>query len=350
MKASKGKLSKSARILFSRQLALALNSDVPITESLDIIRSKSDEPLLVKALEEMKAKIYMGYSFGHVIQEQEAIFSTFYVSMVNIGEESGNLAEVLEQLAQIYERDITTQKKMRQAVTYPLILTVLMFGVIVLLITEIMPMFDRVLNSLGGEMPRATKNILQMGLFLKLYGWVIVLVIALLSIGLYYYSRTEKGRVLFDALKFRMPYQKDLTAAMLAARFARNLGLLMSSGIPVSQALEMIYPVIDNEHLAGQIKDSIHQVNEGKGLDEIIEKLELFPKILIKLFAVGVATGQMDKTLLRAAEEMDREVDDRLARLTSVLEPILIIILSVVVGVILISVVLPVVSIMNNIG
>ena len=124
----------------------------------------------------------------------------------------------------------------------------------------------------------------------------------------------------------------------------------MSSGIPVGQALEMIYPVIDNEHLAGQIKDSIHQVNEGKGLDEIIEKLELFPKILIKLFAVGVATGQMDKTLLRAAEEMDREVDDRLARLTSVLEPILIIILSVVVGVILISVVLPVVSIMNNIG
>ena len=110
------------------------------------------------------------------------------------------------------------------------------------------------------------------------------------------------------------------------------------------------YVVIDNEYLAEGIKDSIRQVNEGTGLDEVIEQLRLFPRLLIKLFAVGVATGQMDKALLRAAAEMDREVDDKLARLTNVLEPMLIIILSVIVGIILISVVLPVVSIMNNIG
>ena len=350
MKASKGKLSKPARILFSRQLALALNSDITITEALDIIRSKSEEPLLTKALEEMTAKIYMGYSFGDVIKEHEEIFSSFYVSMVGIGEESGNLTEILEQLAQIYERDMLTLKKVRQAVTYPLILTVLMFGVIVLLITEVMPMFDRVLKSLGGEMPQATKAILQVGLFLRGYGWIILLLLILLGIGIYYYGRTEKGKVFFDTLKFHIPYQKELTASMLAARFSRNLGLLMNSGIAVSRALEMIYPVIDNEYLAEGIKDSIHQVNEGMSLDEVIERLRLFPRLLIKLFAVGVATGQMDKALLRAAEEMDREVDDKLARLTSVLEPMLIIILSVIVGIILISVVLPVVSIMNNIG
>ena len=350
MKASKGKLSKPARILFSRQLALALNSDITITEALDIIRSKSEEPLLTKALEEMTAKIYMGYSFGDVIKEHEEIFSSFYVSMVGIGEESGNLTEILEQLAQIYERDMLTLKKVRQAVTYPLILTVLMFGVIVLLITEVMPMFDRVLKSLGGEMPQATKAILQVGLFLRGYGWIILLVLILLGVGIYYYGRTEKGKVFFDALKFHIPYQKELTASMLAARFARTLGLLMNSGIAVSRALEMIYPVIDNEYLAEGIKGSIHQVNEGMSLDEVIERLRLFPRLLIKLFAVGVATGQMDKALLRAAEEMDREVDDKLARLTSVLEPMLIIILSVIVGIILISVVLPVVSIMNNIG
>jgi len=350
MKTSKGKLSKPVKILFSRQLALALNSDITITEALDIIRSKSEEPLLIKALEEMTAKIYMGYSFGDVIKEQEEIFSSFYVNMVNIGEESGNLTEILEQLAQIYERDMLTLKKVRQAVTYPLILTALMFGVILLLITEVMPMFDRVLKSLGGDMPQATKVILQIGLFLRNYGWVILLVLALIGVGLYYYGRTEAGKTFFDRLKFYIPYQKELTAAMLAARFARNLGLLLASGISVSRALEMIYPVIDNEYLAEGIKDSIRQVNEGTGLDEVIEQLRLFPRLLIKLFAVGVATGQMDKALLRAAAEMDREVDDKLARLTNVLEPMLIIILSVIVGIILISVVLPVVSIMNNIG
>ncbi|RRD96077.1 type II secretion system F family protein [Clostridiales bacterium COT073_COT-073] len=350
MKASKGKLGKSERILFSRQLALALNSDISITEGLDIIRSKSEDALLVKALEEMVAKIYMGYSFGDAIKEQEEVFSTFYVNMVTIGEESGNLAEILEQVAQTYERDVVTVKKVKQAVTYPLILTCLMFGVIILLITEVMPMFDRVLKSLGGDIPAVTKVILKTGLFLKSYGWVILLVLLLIGVAISYYKKTEKGKVLFDKMKFFIPYQKDLTASLLAARFARNLGLLLTSGMSANRALEMIYPIIDNEYLAERIKASISQVAEGKGLDEVIETLNLFPNLLIKLFSVGVATGQMDHALLRAADEMDRDVDDKLTRLTSVLEPLLIVILSVIVGVILISVVLPVISIMNNIG
>ena len=350
MKARKGKLGKSERILFSRQLALALNSDISITEGLDIIRSKSDDAVLVKALEEMSAKIYMGYSFGDAIKEQEEVFSSFYVNMAVIGEESGNLAGILEQVAQTYERDVATVKKVKQAVTYPLILTCLMFGVIVLLITEVMPMFDRVLKSLGGEMPAVTKTILQIGLFLKVYGWVILAVLVILAIGISYYKKTEKGKRFFDKMKFYIPIQRELTSSLLAARFARNLGLLLKSGVPVNKALEMIQAVIASDFLATKIEAGIADVNEGKGLDEVIEKLDLFPNLLNKLFAVGTATGQMDNALLRAADEMDRDVDDKLIRLTSVLEPLLIIVLSVIVGVILISVVLPVITIMNNIG
>lgn len=350
MKSNKGQLSKSERILFSRQLALALNSDITITEGLEIIRSKSDNELLKKALEEMIAKSYMGYSFGDVIEEQTALFSDFYVNMVKIGEESGNLSNVLEQVAQTYERDVATVKKVKQAVTYPLILTLLMFGVIVLLITEVMPMFDRVLKSLGGDMPQITKIILQIGLFLKAYGWILLILLAAMLVGVYYYQKTEKGRYFFDKLKFVLPYQKELTGSLLAARFARNLGVLMNSGISVNRAMELIRPIMDNEYLGEKITQSLVEVNNGVGLDEVIDKLKLFPNLLIKLFSVGVATGQMDNALLRAADEMDRDVDDKLAKLTSVLEPLLIIILSVIVGIILISVVLPVVSIMNNIG
>lgn len=350
MKANNGKLSKSERILFSRQLALALNSDITITEGLEIIRSKSDNEVLKATLEKIIAKSYMGYSFGDALEEHTDVFSDFYVNMVKIGEESGNLATILEQVAQTYEREVSTMKKVKQAVTYPLILTFLMFGVIILLITEVMPMFDRVLKSLGGDMPQITKVILQIGLFLKAYGWIMLIVIGLAVVAVYYYQKTEKGKFFFDRLKFFLPYQRELTGSILAARFARNLGVLMSSGITVNRALEMIYPIIDNDYLGEKIKQSIADVNQGTGLDEVIANLKLFPNLLIKLFAVGVATGQMDNALLRAADEMDREVDDKLAKLTSVLEPLLIIILSVVVGIILISVVLPVVSIMNNIG
>lgn len=350
MKAKSGKLGKSERILFSRQLILALNSDISITEGLDIIRSKSDNGLLNKALTQMIEKIYMGYSFGDAIKDQAEVFSSFYVDMVRIGEESGNLAKILDQVAQTYERDIITIKKVKQAVTYPLILTGLMFGVIILLITEVMPMFDRVLRSLGGEMPAITKRILQVGLFLKEYGIFVIGALAILGIAIFYWQKTGRGKVFIDKIKFQIPFQREIVSSLLAARFARNLGLLLTSGLGVNQAMEMVFPIIDNRHLAQKIKDGIGQLNAGEGLDVVIEGLSLFPSLLTKLFSVGLATGQMDQALLRAADEMDRDVDDHLVRLTSVLEPLLIIILSIIVGIILISVVLPVISIMNNIG
>lgn len=343
-------LPKEDMILFSRQLALAIHSDITLTQGLELIGSKTDNQTLKSVLEQTVEKIHMGEPFHEAISEFEEALSPFFVQMVIIGEQSGNLENVLEQIATSYEKQLESANKFKSAVTYPIILSILMFGVIILLVVQVMPMFNDVLNSLGGELPPATAVIMGVSLFVKDYALIFLAVIIAIVVGLMLYKRTEAGKAYFDRLAFTLPIQRDLTSSLLAARFARNLGMLISSGMHLQQAFELIKPTMDNRHAEQMIDKGIKDLNEGEALDEVIGKMNLFPWLLMKLFSVATATGQMDKALITAANEMEKEVEKRLTRLTTVVEPMLIIVLSIIVGLILISVVLPVVNIMNSIG
>lgn len=347
---STGTLTKEDTILFARQLALAINSDIPLTQGLELIGEKTDNVALKDVLVNVVDQLNMGEPFSDAINKYENILSPFFVQMIIIGEQSGTLPEVLEQIAASYEKQLETSNKLKSALTYPIILSILMFGVIVLLVVQVMPMFNDVLASLGGEMPLITRVILSVSLFIRDYFIVIIGIVLILIVGFILYSKTEKGSYTLDRLKFKLPIQKDLTSSLLAARFARNLGILIQSGMNFQEAFELIKPTMNNEYAEDMIEEGIKDLNNGEALDEVIEKMELFPWLLMKLFAVAARTGQMDKALKTAAVEMEKEVDNRLTRLTTVVEPVLIIILSLIVGVILISVVLPVVNIMNSIG
>lgn len=343
-------LPKEDMILFSRQLSLAIHSDIPLTQGLELISSKTDNDVLRKVLEKTVDKIHMGEPFSEAIGEFEDVLSPFFVQMVVIGEQSGNLESVLEQIATSYEKQLESANKLKSAVTYPIILSILMFGVIILLVVQVMPMFNDVLNSLGGELPPVTAAIMAVSLFVKEYAFVFLGVILIVGISIVFYARTENGKKYFDKLAFKVPIQKELTSSMLAARFARNLGMLIESGMHLQQAFELIKPTMNNTYAEEMINEGINELNEGEPLDDVIGKMNLFPWLLMKLFAVATATGQMDKALKTAADEMEKVVENKLTRLTTVVEPVLIIILSIIVGLILISVVLPVVNIMNSIG
>ena len=343
-------ITKEDTILFSRQLALAINSDIPLTQGLELIGEKTDNETLKDVLVNVVDQLNMGEPFSDAIGKYEKVLSPFFIQMVIIGEQSGTLPDILEQIAASYEKQLETANKLKSALTYPIILSVLMFGVIVLLVVQVMPMFNDVLASLGGEMPLITEVILSVSLFIRDYFIVIMGIVLILVVGFILYSKTKGGRFTLDRLKFKLPILKELTSSLLAARFARNLGILIQSGMNFQDAFELIKPTMNNEYAESMIDDGIKDLNNGESLDEVIEKMELFPWLLMKLFGVAAQTGQMDKALKTAAVEMEKEVDNRLTRLTTVVEPVLIIILSLIVGVILISVVLPVVNIMNSIG
>ncbi len=343
-------ISKEETILFARQLALAIRSDLPLTGSLELIGEKTDNSDLKKVLKDMVDDLNMGQMFADVISKHEEFLTPFMVQMVKIGEESGNLPEVLEQVAQTYEKQLESGNKLRAAVTYPIILTGLMFGVIILLIAQVMPMFNDVLKSLGGEIPGFTRGILSVSLFLRDNGLIILIVLAIIVIGLIVYSKTEAGVAGLDRLKFKLPVYAGINSSLLATRFARNLGTLIKSGLSYQQGLELIKPTMNNKHAEDMIAQGIDGLNQGESLESVMDKMNLFPPLLMKIFGVAEKAGQMDRALLTAADEMEKELDYRIGRLTNVVEPVLIIILSLIVGFILVSVVLPVVNIMNSIG
>lgn len=343
-------VSKDERILFARQLALTIDSDVSLVEGLTLIKTKTDHPMIRTILESVIEEISEGTSLPDAMKKHEKSLTTFFVNMVAIGEQSGNLTQILEQLADTYEKEMETTKKVKSALTYPAILSALMFGVIILLIVKILPMFDDVIGSLGGEMPGVTQALLSVGLFIQNYFVIICGIVVVCIVGGISYARTEKGALYIDQLKFRLPIQKQIHASVTATLFARNLGLLIRSGIAIPNAFEMIQTVMTNKYVNVRLKDATEKLHNGKAVDEVIEELKLFPWILIKLFSIAQLTGHMDQMLFKAADEMEKETNLLLNKLTTVIEPLLILILSIVVGIILLSVVLPVVNIMNAIG
>lgn len=348
--AIKKKIPREELIIFTRQLALIIDSDVSLYEGLEIIKDKTDNPILSKVLIEMLTDLRSGLSLSESIKKHKLIFSDFLVNMVDIGEKSGDLTSTLNQVADAYERELDAANKVKSAVTYPIILSVLMLGVILLLVLQVLPMFNEILLSLGGEMPALTRSIMAISAFIGRFLWVLVLIVILLVGFYFYYKSTDKGRLTIDRLRFRLPIVKDIYSSLTAVRFARNLAVLIRSGISMGIGVSMIKPIMNNVYVESMLEEASQSLHQGKSSDEVIESLDLFPWVLVKLFSVAQTTGHMDIMLDKAADVMEKETDSRLERLTTVIEPILIIILSVIVGIILISVILPIIGIMNSIG
>ncbi len=344
------KLPVEELIIFTRQLSLIIDSDVSLFEGLALIKEKTDHQGLAKIIEGMLEKLHMGKPLSDAFRDYEGSFPPFVINMIDIGEKSGSLSATLDQIATSYERELETSSKVKSAVTYPIILSVLMLGVILLLVLQVLPMFNDILQSLGGDMPAFTKGIIDFSLFIGQYFWVLVGIIFIAVIAVVLYKRTDKGQLMFDRFVYKIPVVKDIHASLAAVRFARNLAMLLHSGISMSIGMEMIEPIMQNLYVRDRVQKARIALNKGSSPDRVIESLDLFPWVLLKLFSVAQTTGHMDDMLNKAADVMEKETDMRLDRLTNVIEPILIIILSVIVGVILISVILPIISIMNAIG
>ena len=344
------KIPKEEVIIFSRQLALVIDSDISLYEGLEMIKNKSDHPNLILILEDMLSGIKSGHSLGDVILKHEASFSSFITNMVDIGEKSGDLTNTLNQVADAYEKELEATVKVKSAITYPIILSALMLGVILLLVLQVLPMFNDILASLGGEMPTLTKGIMAISFFIGDYILILFALLVIATVFFFYYKKTSSGRYFLDRLKFKLPVIKEIYASLTAVRFSKNLAVLIRSGISISIGMKMIKPIMNNVYVASKMDTAISDLNAGKSLDKVIEDLKLFPWVLIKLFSVAQTTGHMDAMLDKAAIVMEKETDAKLDRLTTVIEPILIIILSLIVGIMLISVILPIVSIMDSIG
>ena len=334
-----------------RQLAAVLTSDMSIFDGLLLVCEQTGNSSLEAAVSNVYDNI-MGSEKMQLSESMrdEKIFPSYMINLIAIGETSGNLDEVFLQLAIYYEKDSRIKQKIRTAITYPLLLTVLMVWVIGLLIVKILPMFESMLTSMGGELPGITRGFLNMSGFFSSYGLYVLLGLVAIVVFLIWWAGIPSGKKFFDKLKLSIPGMSLLYKRLMTSKFARFMAMMLESGIPLNESLEKMANLLENTHVSSKLGEASESVKTGKTLSESVKMVGVFPPMLLRMLTVGERTGRLGDMLKNSANFYDEDVDEALLRITNVIEPILIIILSIIIGVILLSIMLPLINIMRIVG
>lgn len=341
-------------VIFTRQMATLVNAGVPIVRSLSTLQQQTESQILKKQLGVIVKKVEAGSALGDSLEMYPKTFSSIYVNMVKAGEEGGILDEVLNRLALQQEKDAAIRGKIKGAMTYPAVISFITFVAFFFLMTTIVPKIGDIIVSLGGtkdSLPIYTKVLLSISSILKS---PIFLVFALVGIPILIvlfkkYTSTKRGRYQWHSLLLKMPVVKTLNTKVAIARFARTFSSLMGAGVNIVQAINTTAGAIGNAVIEKELLDSAKAIQAGQQLSAQLEKSKHFPPLVSQMLAVGEETGQTDQILIKVAEFYEEEVDTFVGALSSILEPMMIVVLGSIVGVIAASVFGPISSISNNI-
>ncbi len=343
------KVKLTEKVVFSRQFATMINAGVPITQSLSILQKQSSNKHLREVLADAAKRVEGGATLSSALAEHPDVFPSIYINMVKAGEAGGMLDQVLERLATQQEKDAEIVGKVKSAMIYPSVITAVTIGAFVFLMTVIVPKLSAIFEGLGGQLPWYTKLLLLISHSLTSYGIFIAAGIATAVILGVRYTRTPTGKRVLDRMMLKMPIFGPIVVKVNVARFARTFGSLMASGISVLEALNSTATALGNTVFQDSLHKIANEVKAGKSISEPLSRQNLFPPIVSQMVAVGEETGQLDEILLKLASFYEKEVDSVVAGITSIIEPILIIVLGSMVGFIVISVFGPLSALSNAI-
>lgn len=344
-----GKINKKEFSIFCRQFSVLLNSGLTIVESVETLIEQVDNKKFKESLKEVHDQLLKGKMISESLKEFPDIFPEFFVNMIKVGEASGTLDEVLNRLADYYERENKIRRKVKSASTYPIVVVVITILVVSLLMIKVIPMFVDMLQGMGGEMPFVTLLVINISNFM-VNNLIYILVGNVVLIALFlFYINTENGRYSFDKLKLNLPVIKTLTRKIVTAQFSRSMGLLLKSGMPIVRAMDIMSDLIGNKFVEERFKDCAEDVKQGKAIAVSLKKMDIFPALLIRMVSVGENTGELDEMLTRTALFFDEEVEEAIDTTITLIEPCLIVVLAVLIGTILLSVMMPMANIINSV-
>jgi len=338
---SRKKVDSTALAVLTRQLATLVGAGMPLVEALTALAEQLDNPAIKSVISEVGDMVKEGSTLADGMSKHPKVFPTLYVNMVSSGEASGKLDIVLSRLADLYEGQALLQRKVVSAITYPALMLLLCVLAIVILLAFVVPEITSIFTEKGATLPLPTQIVVWLSDTLQSYWWLLILLAIGPVILLKRYGKTEKGRKDIDSLKFKLPLIGPLIVKVATSRFSRNLGTMLSSGVELLSALGIAKNIVGNVVMEEAIDQTIEGVREGKSLSSELKKTGVFPMILVYMLGVGERTGNLEPMLLRAADNYESEVDAVLTRLTSILEPILIIFIASIVCGILFAVMLP---------
>ncbi len=337
-------------MIFTRQLATLIDSGLPLLRALTVLQKQERDKVLKKTIGNLSDAVQGGSTFSEGLSHHPRIFNDLYVNMVRAGEVGGVLELVLTRLAEFQEKAQKIKNKVKAAMVYPVIVMCLAIGILSFLLVFIVPRFEQIFHDMLGDKPLPTITLFVIGVSnaVKNHWGIILFVVAALIVGMKIMGRSKGGRVFLDRVKLRAPLFGDLIRKTAISRFSRTLGTLVTSGVPILQALNITRETAGNSIIAGAINQVHDSVKEGESIVQPLEASGAFPPMVISMIDVGEETGQLPEMLLKIAEVYDDEVDNSVAGLTSMLEPIMIVFLAVIVGTIVIALFMPLISIISG--
>jgi type IV pilus assembly protein PilC len=333
-----------------RQLATLLRAGVVITDALSVLAQQTENKVLGRTLRDMVAKLQAGVQFSQAAAEHSRIFPPVFVNMLRAGETSGDLELVLDRLATFHEREHYTRQKVKSALTYPVVVAILAVCVTAFLLIKVIPTFVSLFAGYNLQLPLPTRIVIAVSnaLLHGWYFWLSFLVVA--TLGYQVVVRRPRGRYWRDRLWLKVPVFGELTRKAVIARMSRTLGTLFASGVPILQALQLTSDVVDNAVIADVLRRSAESLKEGQTLSEPISRSGVFPPLVGHMFHIGEETGQLDAMLAKLADFYEAETEAMADQLRALLEPLMVLILAGVVGVIVTSVILPMFSLYQAMG
>jgi type IV pilus assembly protein PilC len=340
-----GKVSETDCVLFTRQLATMVDAGLPLVSGLTALYEQCDprkQMGLKRTIGDLSARVQGGDSFHESVVKHPRVFNRLYVAMVKAGESGGMLAEILDRLAGFLEATARLKKKIKSAMTYPVIVVCIAFGITTFLVVRVVPIFGQIFADFGSTLPAPTQFLLDLSAMIRGNWYYIIGVAVGVFFGVKYALRTKQGRELWDRWKLKLPIFGPLGHKICMTRFARTFAQLIRSGVPILEVMEIVGETSGNYVMEVAIKAVALDVEKGDPMTTAMARQPIFPPMLLRMLSAGEQTGKIDVMFEKMADFWDEEVEATLDALTSLIEPLLIVVLGVIVGGIVIAMFLPI--------
>jgi len=347
-----GGVSTKDLVIFTRQFSTMIDAGLPLVQCLEILSTQSDSAGLKKVLREVKEVVEGGATFADALRKHPKVFDELYVNLGGAGEVGGILDTILSRLAAYIEKNQKLVKKVKGAMVYPVCIVIIAFVVLFVLLYYVIPVFEKMFADFGSKqaLPAMTQSLIDLSKWMRVNYYIVFGTIFGLIFGTKYFKKWPKGRYLWDKAMLKVPLFGSLLRKVAVAKFTRTLGTMISSGVPILDALEVVAKSAGNKIVEEGVMYTREKISEGKTMAEPLAECGVFPGMVVQMIAVGESTGALDQMLSKIADFYDEEVDVSVDALTSMLEPMMMVLLGGMVGYFLIAMYLPIFSIAGAVG
>jgi len=342
--------SKSELVIFTRQLSTMIGAGISLLESLEVLTEQAETPGMKATCAQLASELRGGSDLSAAMSTCPKVFTTLYVSMVTAGEASGQMDVILVRLADYVENIEELKREIRSAMTYPVISLVLVLSITAFLMIGVVPGFKEVFDGLGAELPALTKTVLAISDWLRAQWYVLIFGLVGAAIGFMMVKKTERGKLTLDQLVLRLPIFGQLARKVSLARFSRTFATLVRSGVPIMGTLEIVAETAGNRVVSAAVRASRESVRNGNMLSEPLSRSKVFPPMVVRMIAIGERSGALEALLEKIADFYDSQVKATIKSLTSLIEPLLICFMGGIVGVVILSVFLPILNIIGTLS